>query len=115
MRQDQYERLQALSEKLVDVFADEAEPANWSGAGLLPKDMAREDRGDRYWCKRNAAATMVLVLRVETLIGQQQGQPTAPAQTDDGEADLDKEVAAAERDAERLLARVRKTARGNAA
>lgn len=67
MREDQFIRLQALSEKLAEAFIGEADPDTWSGAGKLPKDMDKGERGDRYWCKRNASATAALLLRVGSL------------------------------------------------
>ncbi|OUL17298.1 hypothetical protein B0X78_00260 [bacterium AM6] len=68
MREDQYLRLQALSEKLAEAFIEEADPATWTGAGKAPSEMDKAERGDRYWCKRNAAATGGLLLRVGSLV-----------------------------------------------
>jgi hypothetical protein len=80
MRQDQYEKLQQLEEQLTDAFLGEAEPAKWPGAGVDPGAMDQKTRGDRYWCKKNAVATISLVQRVGTLIGQVQlrGAGTTP-------------------------------------
>lgn len=114
MRQDQYERLQALSEKLTDVLLHEAEPEKWPGHGLDPGAMDQKTRGDRYWCKKNAVATISLAQRVGALIGQVQvagagtTPPDAPADGEDGGAGaardhLDAEVQAAEQEAARLL------------
>lgn len=61
MREDQRIRLEEINERLVDVLLDEADPDNWPGAGILPADMSKEDRGDRYWSKKNAAMTTVLI------------------------------------------------------
>lgn len=110
MRQDQYERLQALEEKLTDVFLGEAEPEAWPGAGLPVATMDKNTRGDRYWCKKNAVATLSLIQRVGTLIGQVQGAgagTTPPAVEGDEQQDqLDDEVASAEKEAERLMRRL---------
>lgn len=107
MRQDQYERLQQLEEGLTDIFIAEADPKRWPGADVEAAAMTKEDRGDRYWCKKNAFATLSLVQRISTLIGQVQGPGTTPA-AQDGAADLDSpdieaETASAEREAKRLL------------
>lgn len=110
MRQDQYEKLQAIEEKLVDVLVKEAEPEKWPGHGLDPGAMDQQTRGDRYWCKKNAVATLSLVQRVGVLIGQvqQHGAGTSPpdGEGEDGEAKdhLDDEVKAAEKEAAKLLA-----------
>jgi hypothetical protein len=80
MRQDQYERLQALEEKLADVFIGEAEPEKWPGHGLDPGVMDQKTRGDRYWVKKNAVATLSLMQRVAVTLGQVQlrGGTTPP-------------------------------------
>ena len=107
MRQDQYERLQALEENLLDVFIDEATPSEWPGYGMKIAAMDAQTRGDRYWVKKNAAAAGILVNRVACMIGTAQtfGGTTAAA---DGEAataerQMDAEIASAEREAEKLI------------
>lgn len=112
MRQDQYERLQALSEQLMDVFLEEGSPAGWPGHGVAAAAMDAKTRGDRYWVKKNAAATGMLFTRVESMIVQQQGPGTTPplqpgaapvdGAEDEGEQ-LDAEIARAERQAKKLL------------
>lgn len=116
MRQDQYERLQKLSETLTDVFLDEAEPNNWPGVGILPNAMQSSTRGDRYWCKKNAVATVSLIQRVHVLVGLiQLDSPEGgiAAVTGDGtveESSLDKEIAAHEKEAKKLTDEVLKQA-----
>ena len=61
MRDDQRIRLQALQEELVDVLIEEIDPKMWPGAGKSGDEMTNEDRGNRYWMKKNGAMTMVLV------------------------------------------------------
>lgn len=110
MRQDQYERLQALSEKLMERFLQEADPDEWPGAGMKIATMDQQTRGDLYWTKKNGAATGMLYTRVEAMIGSTQiaggTAPTAEA-GDAGQADhesqLDDEIRAAEREAARLM------------
>lgn len=110
MREDQYLKLQALHAKLVDVALVEADPENWSGAGHLPRELSQQDRGDRYWCKKNAVATLSVAIRIDTLLAKVQGPNVTPGKKgdeDDGEDAaaglLDAEVNAAEREAKRLL------------
>lgn len=61
MREDQIARLRDLEEKLVEVILEEADPEFWPGAGKMLADMTNEERGNRLWSKRNAAATFVLL------------------------------------------------------
>ena len=44
MRQDQYEKLQTLTEKLTDVFLQEADPDQWPGKGLEQSAMDQQTR-----------------------------------------------------------------------
>ena len=118
MRQDQYERLQALSDKLTDVFLDEADPSNWPGVGILPNQMESATRGDRYWCKKNAVATVSLLQRVHTLTSNVQFGTAAgggPAAVTDGDTEseisLDKIIATAEKEAKILTDAVLKQAK----
>lgn len=67
MRQDQFERLIELQEQMVDVLLVEADSDTWTG-GDHPGKLTRDERGDRYWCKRNAAATMALVQKMGNII-----------------------------------------------
>ena len=110
MRQDQLERLQTLSEKLLDVFLDEADPEHWPGKGLKLGAMDAQTRGDLYWVRKTAAAVLVLENRVSNRIGQiqQSGLGTTPAasdgddtpQVDDG---IESELQAAEKQAAALM------------
>lgn len=61
MREDQIARLRDLEEKLLDVILEEADPDTWPGAGKPLSDMSHDERGSRFWSKRNAAATFVLL------------------------------------------------------
>jgi hypothetical protein len=107
MRNDQFVRLTALSEKLTEVVLTEADPARWPGDGVELKDLTREDRGDRYWCKKNAAATLSLLTRVHVLANivtraEAQGAGLSDPHEDD-EGDLDKMITEAERRAAAIL------------
>ncbi|MFC4518615.1 hypothetical protein [Cupriavidus pinatubonensis] len=108
MRQDQYERLQALTEKLTDVFLDEANPDTWPGRGVALAQMDQQTRGDLYWSKKNAAATLTVIMKTTSLIGVIQQRSAAGAgdgvQPESDEPDgLDGEIRAAEKEATRLL------------
>ena len=116
MRDDQYQRLQSLHEKLLDVFLDEADPENWPGAGLTLAKMDAKTRGDLYWCRKTAASVLVLAQRTVQMIDtiQQRGAGgRMPGDADpEGEGDaaalseaqqLDNEVARVEREAQRLM------------
>lgn len=116
MRDDQYLRLQALEEKLTEQFLQDGDPDHWTGQGILPKDLTKDQRGDRYWCKKNAVATIALTIRVGSLIGlvqragtvtpggDEEGDGEVAAQT--GERLLDAEIADAEKEAKKLLQRM---------
>lgn len=111
MRQDQFESLQALTEKLTDVFLDEANPETWPGHGITAGQMDQQTRGDRYWVKKNAAATLTVIMKTTSLIGviQQRSAAGAPegVQPDTDEPDgLDGEIRAAEKEAQRLLSKI---------
>lgn len=109
MRQDQYEKLQTLSEKLTDVILAEADPDQWPGAGIVAGNMDQQTRGDRYWCKKNAVATISLVDRINRLTGQIQaassnGAGSAAVQDErPDEGGLDADVRQAEKEAAKLL------------
>ncbi len=112
MRQDQYERLQTLSERLTDVFLDEAEPGKWPGHGIEVGAMDQKTRGDRYWCKKNAVATLSLIDRVAKLTGTIQAASAAGAgaaavpEGEEDEGSLDAEINSAEKEAAKLLDQV---------
>ena len=104
MRDDQIYRLQLLSENLADVVITEVDPTGWPGAGKTPAELTQEERGNRYWSKKNAAATMTLLLKVVNIAGIM-GRGTKPGDTSP-EDELDNELAAAERQAQAMLERV---------
>ncbi len=118
MRQDQFEKLQELHVDLTDVFLDEADPKGWPGAGLALASMDKPTRGDRYWSKKNAAATIALMQRIQGLVDiirQRSSEgDDAPAAVTEPEEDLDAEINSAEQDAERMLAAALKRAKAPA-
>lgn len=109
MRQDQFEKLQLLTEKLTDAFIREADPDAWPGAGISLANMDQATRGNAYWCKKNAAATLSVIVRTTNLIGIIQlrgagGGGVPVAEQDAEESSLDADMKAAEKEATKLLA-----------
>jgi len=111
MRPDQYERLQALQEKLADVVLEEADPDLWPGAGQPLAEITQQERGDRYWCKKNAAASFAILERTTSTLER---QPSGSAPPKDVEDDIDKQIARREREAGELLDRALNKARKTA-
>ena len=116
MRQDQFEALQARGEQLVDVFLAESDPSKWPGHGIAPASMEKTTRGDRYWCKKDAVATLACAQRIFNLVQVIRERsippsPSAPEGEEKQEDSLDAEVAAAEKEAQRLLDDVQRGAR----
>lgn len=114
MRQDQFESLQQRAEELLDLFLDESDPAGWPGHGLKPSAMDKQTRGDRYWCKKDAVATLACAQRIGMLVDVARrataGDKNTPEAVTPGADDLEKEVRDAEAEAERILNRVGRTA-----
>lgn len=119
MRQDQFEKLQARGEQLVDVFLAESDPEKWPGHGIEPANMEKTTRGDRYWCKKDAVATLACAQRIFNLVQviRERAVPVNP-ESEQGEGDaadsLDAEIASAEAEAKRLLDQVQRGARKEA-
>lgn len=101
MREDQKKRIEDLQEKLVEVLLLEADPQMWPGDGVSPADLTRDERGDRYWCKKNAAATLTVLTKTMSLTQYEYRQAVNPADSD--EADMDQEIARHEKEAEKRL------------
>lgn len=121
MRQDQFEKLQALTEKLTDVFLTEAEPSTWPGASVASTSWDQQTRGDRYWMKRNAAATLTVIMKTVHLAGviQQRSvgggnDPAAVSDEKPEEDSLDAEIKAAEKEASKLMNQALKNAQKSA-
>lgn len=108
MRPDQLQRLQELSEKLADVVLEEADPAEWPGANTPLASLSQQERGDRYWSKKNAAATFALLERTTSLLTDAKDLRNNRPEDD---ADMEKQIAAKEREASKLLDKVMKGAK----
>lgn len=113
MRPDQLETLQALTEKLTDVFLQEADPEKWPGHGAELSSMDQQTRGDRYWSKKNCAATLTVIMKTVNLVGviEQRGKPPGDDTGDDG---LDAEIKAAEKEATKLLNKLQSSQKAHA-
>jgi hypothetical protein len=103
MRSDQLDRMQVLAEGLAEVVISEADPSQWPGNDKPLAEITQQERGDRYWCKKNAAATMTLLVRVMNICGTL-NRTKAPVGSDDDDG-LDNDIAKAEREAQALLER----------
>lgn len=118
MRQDQFESLQKRAEQLVDLFIQESDPEKWPGAGIEPSKMDKGSRGDRYWCKKDAVATLACAQRIVTLIdavrAKTAGGEKNPGAVGDDEDALDSDVKAAEKEADRILRNLQKTSKPHA-
>jgi hypothetical protein len=64
MKKDQIDRLNDIAQRIGEVLLTEADPDNWSGAGIPLRDMDEKVRGNRYWDKKNAIQTGTLLARV---------------------------------------------------
>lgn len=117
MRDDQFERLQGLQAKLADVFIAEADPDGWPGAGEPLHAMDQRTRGDRYWSKKNAVATIALMQRIESLshtvraaAGLDAGAEADP-DADGRDADVERQISHYEREAQAILDHVQRATR----
>ena len=116
MRPDQLQRIRDLSEHLADTFIAEADPSEWSGDGKPPAELTQQERGDRYWCKRNAMATGGVLRYTLDLIATHEKGPAGglpPAEQAERDTDLDKKIVEAEKRAKAAVARVMQRAKGS--
>lgn len=104
---DYFSRLTALSGKLLDVAIEESDPDNWQSAGKPIKSLSTEERGNRYWDKKNAAGSLTLLIKVQSLIGMhaRTKQPPKPG-AEQPEDDFDERLKKAEQEAGKILERV---------
>ena len=63
MRGDQLERIETLATKLADTFIEQANPDTWTGKGIIPANMDKEQRGSRNWDIKNANQLGALLIR----------------------------------------------------
>lgn len=109
MRDDQYARLQMLHEKWVDILIHELDDPligsvdGDNGAIPIPADqLSTKKRGDRYWQKKNIAASLTLANKIQTTLERPvKGLPTLTADHVDRDQDKDDEVDAIEKEISR--------------
>ena len=75
---DQLEQLKQLSDRMVAVVIAEADPDTWAGANKKLGEMSEEERGDRYWCKKNANQVITTAVKLETLIALYERKGATP-------------------------------------
>lgn len=108
MRKDQIERLQDLAESIGEVFLEEADPQNWNGAGLPLASLDKDQRGGRYWDKKNAIQTGTLLARVLDLRDRDNNAGGGEEKPDE---DADKEIKRFEKQAEELIGAIQRGAK----
>ena len=104
MRPDQLKRLADLSEKLADVVLSEADPDEWPGSGKGQAEMTQQERGDRFWAKRNAAATFALLSKTNEIV-ERRADGSRERDGDDG-SDMQRTIERAEREAAQAIERL---------
>lgn len=103
MRKDQLKQLESLQEKLIDVLLVEADPDNWPAAEKLPMDLTRDERGDRYWCKKNASASLSVLNKVMGIIHYKEKPTIQPGTGAAANEEIESEIIASEREASKIL------------
>ena len=106
MKAEQYLKLQDLIERLTDVVISDADPDNWIGKDIKPNDLTQVQRGDAYWCRKMAVASLAVLTRVVTLVEIIQNQSkkgSGAAEVTDNDRELEAAVASAEKEAGSLL------------
>lgn len=100
MRQDQHERITALTESLTDVFIRDADPSKWPGAES--PELTQQERGDRVWALKSANQVGALLMRTLELRDRIAGvlPPTMDGKDDDR---AEANIAKYEKEARRLL------------
>lgn len=106
MKQDHEERLAALSERLAEVFLDEADPDAWDGADTPPRQRTKEQRGNRHWELKTANQIGLLFARTLELHARTKAAAPALGTPADPPEDADAEIARHEKEAAALLERI---------
>ena len=96
-----------MSEKVGDVFLEEADPENWNGVGMPMSSMNATVRGDRLWDKKNAVQTGALLARILDL-ADRDSRSSEPLPDDDAE----QEISRYERKAKELIGAIQNGSRG---
>lgn len=97
MRPDQKQRLETLTEKLIDVFLVEADPDVWAGADVPPQERTAKHRGDRAWDLKGVNALANVVRRTMDIIEDQEYRRPGDGSDDPREDDaLERRIRIAE-------------------
>lgn len=110
MRPEQISKLTEIEEQLTDLFISEAEKKKWPGMETA------QSRGDRYWHKKNALATLTLVGRIQTVLrdirtGDGGSEKPGTAAPEAAERSIEAEAAALEKQGVAILKRHAKKVR----
>lgn len=88
----------------------DANPEHWTAPGKIAKDLTQQERGDAYWCRKLASASLSVLTKVLVVTGMAERRLASNAPDpigDDGDAgSLDKEIRRAEREAAKILKRI---------
>lgn len=90
LKAETLKKLEQRQEELAAVFAKETNVKRW------PTTRTRDGRGDRYWMKKNAAATATLIVKLQTIIDYALRKPAMadPKEPVPGDAEEETEPAA---------------------
>jgi hypothetical protein len=103
------ERLEALADTLTEQLFEEADPKKWTGGSKDLLQMTKQERGDRYWDKKNAAMTLTLVVKMHSLIDlnlrTKGGKIKAAGEEEEAET-LENEIKKANKAAMRIMEKV---------
>lgn len=113
MREDQARKLAALTERLADAVIKEADPWTWPGANVEPAQWTQAERGDRYWHKKNAAASLTLLTKLVFLGAD--WRTRKPGTRPEDEEDIDDTIRHAEAEAAKMLRKTMDGVRDRAA
>jgi hypothetical protein len=102
MSPENRERLKILEERLVQTVLQDANPDYWSGANVQPRNLGQQQRGDAYWCRKMAVASLTVLSKVMHL---NSGVYDASAED---ELEVQKQIDQATADADRLLDRLQR-------
>lgn len=75
---DQLNKLKQLADRMVAVVIAEGDPNTWAGAGKNLSEMSEAERGDRYWCKKNANQAITTAVKLETLVALYERRGSTP-------------------------------------
>lgn len=100
-----------LADRLTEIAIAECDVTTWPGHGKAVSAMDKAERGDRYWAKQNATATIMLVKQLHNLVAQREaGQKERIGKnpnTAEDEDSLEQQTRDAEREAAAAIRKAR--------